>query len=228
MKYIGNSTFEDSTAARTQVFKELEKAILSGELAPGDSLVEMKLAAQMGVSRTPVREALLQLELERLVKHIPNRGAVVVGISEKDIEDIYTLRMRIEGLAARWAAEKITDEEIEDLRSIVELQEFYLQKGDAIQTWHLDSRFHEIVNTACRSGPLRHTLSSFHNYIQSARRISLEIPDRAAFSVSEHRKILEAISKRDMDLSEQAMITHISNARDKFLSSVRTQMNKSE
>ena len=106
MEYIGNSAFEDSTAARSQVYKELEKAILSGELAPGDSLVEMKLAAQMGVSRTPVREALLQLELENLVKHIPNRGAVVVGISEKDIEDIYTLRMRIEGLAVRWAAEK--------------------------------------------------------------------------------------------------------------------------
>ena len=98
---------------RIQVINTLEDAILNGSYKEGDSLNELRLSKSLGVSRTPVREALMQLELEGLVKNIPNKGAVVVGISEQDVEDIYEIRIRIEGLAARLCAEKITDEELE-------------------------------------------------------------------------------------------------------------------
>ena len=103
---------------RIQVFNTLEDAILNGSYKEGDSLNELRLSKSLGVSRTPVREALMQLELEGLVKNIPNKGAVVVGISEQDVEDIYEIRIRIEGLAARLCAEKITDEELEELEEL--------------------------------------------------------------------------------------------------------------
>ena len=107
---------QDNNSLRANVFKELEQAILNGNFAPGDSLIEQRLSAELGVSRTPVREALRQLELEGLVKTVPNKGAVVIGVSAKDILDIYSIRMKIEALAARWAATNITDEELDALR----------------------------------------------------------------------------------------------------------------
>ena len=113
---------------RIQVFNTLEDAILNGSYKEGDSLNELRLSKSLGVSRTPVREALMQLELEGLVKNIPNKGAVVVGVSEQDVEDIYEIRIRTEGLAARLCAEKITDEELEELEQCMALQEYYLKR----------------------------------------------------------------------------------------------------
>lgn len=202
---------------RAQVFHDLEEEILSGRLKPGDTLAEAKISAKLGVSRTPVREAVGQLESEGLVKSIPNRGAVVVGVSQRDIEDIYTIRTHIEGLAAKWTAEKIMDSELEELTNIVELQEFYLMKGDLVQIWRLDSRFHELIHEYCRSNPLRNTLSQFHHYIARARRTSIENHDRAEASVLEHRLVLQAIAARDQREAERRMVEHIKAAKQSFL-----------
>ena len=209
---------EDSYSLRAQVFSEIEKAILDGNLSPGDSLTEIKISNELGVSRTPVREAIRQLELEGLVKTIPNKGAVVVGISEKDIEDIYTIRMHIESLAAKWSAENITDEEIEEMRSVVDLQKFYVNRGDTLQVWHLDSRFHELIYDSCRSRPLRHTLSGFHHYISKAREMSFKTKGRAVLSVTEHEEILNAIVAHDGESAEKLAFTHIKNAKDNIMS----------
>ena len=111
-------SLQDNHSLRAKVFKEIEKAILDGIFSPGDNLIEQKLSNELGVSRTPVREALRQLELEGLVETIPNKGAVVIGVTQKDIDDIYTIRMHIEGLAAGWAATNITDEELQELKEI--------------------------------------------------------------------------------------------------------------
>ena len=205
------------SSLRAQVFKEIEQAILNGAFAPGDSLTELRLSAELGVSRTPVREALRQLELEGLVTTIPNKGAVVVGVSEKDIDDIYTIRSYIEGLAAKWAAGHITDDEIAALREIVELQEYYVSRGDTLQVWHLDGRFHELIYDCCRSRPLKHTLSSFHHYIQKARALSFKTAGRAKVAVQEHREILEAIAKRDSGAAEIKSAEHSKNAKNNFL-----------
>ncbi len=197
---------------RGKVFYQLQNDILNGKYQDGDSLVETRLSEEMGVSRTPIREALRQLELEGLVQSIPNKGALVTGISAKDIEDIYTIRMMIEGLAARWAAEKITYDELEELKESLELEEFYTLKNDAEHLLRQDTRFHEIIFKASKSNPLMHTLSTFHHYVQRARNASFESPLRAQEAFEEHRAILLAIMERDAEKAEKLIIEHVRNA----------------
>jgi len=196
-----------------KIFAQLQNDIINGKYKPGDSLIETKLAKEMGVSRTPVREAIVQLELEGLVQSMPNRGVVVTGVSEQDIEDIYTIRMLIEGLAARWAAEKITDEELEELKEAIEFEEFYTARNNTSHLLKLDSKFHEIIFKASKSKPLMHTLSNFHLYVQRARNISLESSGRAKEALAEHRAILQAIMERDAEKAERLTTEHIRNAR---------------
>lgn len=204
----------DDRSLRIRVFNAIENAILDGEYKDGDSLNELKLSKELGVSRTPVREALMQLELEGLVRNVPNKGAVVIGVTEQDIHDIYEIRIRIEGLAARLCAENITDDELRALEQIVDLQEFYLLKNDTEQIWKLDGDFHKIIYDASRSRPLRFTLSNFHNYIKKARDISVQTEGRAEKTVAEHRAILDAIKDHNGDLAERLTAEHISNAED--------------
>jgi DNA-binding GntR family transcriptional regulator len=205
-----------SASLRGRVFAQLRNQILSGIYKPGDSLIELRLSEELGVSRTPIREAIRQLELEGLVQAIPNKGAVVKGITEQDVEDIFTIRMRIEGLAARWAAEKITEEEIKELKEALEFEEFYTLKNDADQLMKFDSKFHEIIFRASKSSPLMHMLSTFHNYIQSARNNSFDTPGRPPKAFEEHKAIFEAISKKDADTAEKLTIEHIRNANNNY------------
>lgn len=219
MKTIEEGMASGSLSGR--VFKKLETAILEEYYKPGDPLVESKLSAELGVSRTPVREALCQLEQEGLVNTVPNKGTFVVGISREDIVDIYTIRITVEGLASKWAAEKITDEEIFRLHEIVELQEFYSTKGDIVQVWHLDKRFHEMLYNACRSRPLRIMLTSFHNYIQKARETSFMAVGRIRASVREHREIFEAVQNRDSEMAKKLTEIHIQNALNNVLENLK-------
>jgi len=198
---------------RATVLNDLEQAIINGEYKSGDSLSELMLSQKYGVSRTPVREALRQLELEGLVQLVPNKGATVIGVSEKDIDDIYAVRIRIEGLAARLCAENATEEELQALERLCDLQEFYLLKGKTEQLWQLDGEFHNTIFEASRNRPLRSMLSSFHSYISRARSNSMRSADRAAHSVDEHRAILSAITVHDGDRAEQLMTEHIIAAR---------------
>lgn len=208
----------DNSSLRIRVFNAIENAILNGEYKDGESLSELKISNELGVSRTPVREALMQLELEGLVRNIPNKGAVVVGISEKDIEDIYAIRISIEGLAAKLCTQKITDEELKALEKITDLQEFYLMKNDTEQLLKLDGDFHKIIYDSSRSRPLRFMLTNFHNYIRHARDISVQTQGRAEKTVAEHRAILEAIRSRDASLAEKLTAEHIINARENLQS----------
>ena len=150
---------------REVVFHTLRKAIIQGELQPGERLMEVSLANKLGVSRTPVREALRQLDLEGLVEIAPNRGAKVIGISRKDVEDIYHMRARLEGLAARKAAEQIKEEELAELEEVILLSEFHVKKPESKQMVRLDGRFHEIMYRASGSRMLEHVLTDFLNYV---------------------------------------------------------------
>lgn len=219
MKTIAIERGHERYSLSSKVFEVIEDAILSGKLQPGDNLIEMKLSKELGVSRTPVREAIKQLELEGLVKIEPHKGAVVLGVSRKDIEDIYTIRTLIEGLAARWAAEKITEEEIERLKESVDLLEFYISKDNKQRLQKFDSDFHEIIYEACKSKPLKHTLSTFHHYIKRARAASFETPGRAKKALEEHKGILQAIIERDGDKAERLTCQHIKNAAANLLKS---------
>lgn len=208
----------DNSSLRIRVFNAIENAILSGEYKDGESLSELKISNELSVSRTPVREALMQLELEGLVRNIPNKGAVVVGVTEKDIEDIYAIRISIEGLAAKLCTQKITDEELRALEKIADLQEFYLMKNDTEQLLKLDGDFHKIIYDSSRSRPLRFMLTNFHNYIRHARDISVQTQGRAEKTVAEHRAILEAIRSRDAALAEKLTAEHIINAKENLQS----------
>ncbi|MDY5845335.1 MAG: GntR family transcriptional regulator [Bariatricus sp.] len=199
----------DKHSLRGQVFEEIREDILKGKYKENEELREATLGKEMGVSRTPVREALRQLELEGLVHIIPNKGAYVTGITEKDVHDIYMTRSLLEGLCARWAAEHITREQIEELEEILLLAEYHIERDNTEQLSELDNKFHEVLYEACESRILSHILSDFHKYVQIARTKSVKKENRARKSLEEHREILEALRAGDPERAEKLANTHI-------------------
>ena len=199
---------------RGRVFQQIKEDILNGVYKENDELRENTIAKTLGVSRTPVREALRQLELEGLVKIIPNRGAFVTGITKEDVKDIYAIRSLLEGLCARWATEHITEKEIDELEEIILLSEFHLRKSKSEksqQVTELDGKFHEILYQASNSRILKHVLSDFHKYVRLARKASVTDPSRAEKSIEEHKRILEAIRSKDADRAEALANEHMMN-----------------
>ena len=202
---------------RGRVFRRLREDILSGVYKENDELREAGIGEELGVSRTTVREALRQLELEGLVTIIPNKGAYVTGISLKDVHDIYMIRSMLEGLCARWATRYITEEQIEELEEVILLSEFHLKRKSADkkgaekaqQVSELDGKFHKVLYHASNSRILEHVLSDFHKYVKMARTMSVEEESRAEKSIGEHRAILEAIKARDEELAERLANEHI-------------------
>ena len=202
----------NDVSLRNKVFKYIKAQIINGHYQPGESLVESKLADELGVSRTPIREAIRLLELEGLVETIPNKGAIVLGISDKDVEDIYAIRKLIEGLAARWAAERINAVDKKELQKTIDLMEFYAQKGDLDELADLDNKFHQIIYEASGSKILNLTLSNLHQYVQLARLESLRVPNRLKKTLSEHRAILDSFLSGDLEEAEKALTEHVQNA----------------
>ena len=194
-----------------QVFERLEAEILSGKYQRGEVVTELQLCAELGVSRTPVREALRRLSQEHLIEDSP-RGTVVLGVVRKDFEDMCAIRLRIEGLAVRGFIDNLTEDSLRQLREAVEFQEFYLNKSDPDHIKAMDSRFHELIYQNCGSAILCDTLSPLHKKVQKFRRLSIEQAGRAETSVREHRAIYEAIAAKDADLAERLMNEHIGNA----------------
>ena len=141
----GQIKVSDKYSLQGRVFNRLREDILSGKYKENDELREMTIGAELGVSRTPVREALRQLEFEGLVSIIPNKGAYVIGISKKDLKDIYEMRARLEGLCARWATKNATDENISKLEEISDLSEFHYVKKKFDKVLELDNEFHELL-----------------------------------------------------------------------------------
>ena len=199
---------------RGEVFHTIQENILNGVYAENEELRENTLAQELGVSRTPVREALRQLELEGLVKIIPNKGACVTGITKKDVKDIYAVRSMLEGLCARWATENISDKQIDALEEIILLSEFHVKRGKEGQTnqvAELDGKFHEVLYEASNSRILKHVLSDFHKYVRMARKSSVANPERAEKSIEEHKKILQAIKDKNADEAELMANEHMMN-----------------
>jgi DNA-binding GntR family transcriptional regulator len=160
---------EKSFSIADIVFEKIEDAILSGEFARGDVITELKLCGMLNVSRTPVREALTRLRQEGLVKE-SGKGAVVVGVNEDDLYDIYEVRMRIEGLAAAKCAEVITEEQLRALGETLELQEFYTAKNQPESIKKLDSEFHERIYSYCGSKTLEVLLCELHRKVKRYRK----------------------------------------------------------
>lgn len=195
-----------------RVFQKLRDDILQGNYKEHDELRENTIGKELGVSRTPVREALRQLELEGLVTIVPNKGAYVTGISVKDVKDIYMIRSSLEGLCARWAAENITPEQLDKLEEIILISEFHMKKeggGGAETISQLDGKFHAVLYEASNSRILSRVLLDFHKYVQQARKSSVVSEERARKSIREHKAILRAIKEKDPDTAEQLANEHI-------------------
>lgn len=200
-----------------QVTETLEAEILTGKLAAGASLTEQSLSVRLGVSRTPIRAALHTLAEEGLINLIPNKGAVVVGVTREDLIDIYRIRMRLEGLASALAAQRISPEDLATLRESVELAEFYISKNDAERLKELDTQFHAIIYRASGNRMLNKTLSELHRNITSYRKMSLAVPGRLERSVGEHREILAAIEERDAERADRLTSAHVEAALENML-----------
>ena len=195
-----------------QVFKNLRDRILNGFYKNGEELTEISVAQSLGVSRTPVREALKQLELEGLVELVPNKGAVVTGVTAKDVKDIYMMRSRLEGLCAGWAARNRTKEELEQLEEIVFLSEFHAKKEHLEQVYELDSRFHQLLYEASHSRMMAHSLSEYHQYVKMVRKKAVTERMRANKCNEEHHLILDAIREQDEERAEKLATMHIQNS----------------
>ena len=201
-----------------QVTSTLEAEILTGTLAAGTALTEQSLSVRLGVSRTPIRAALHTLAEEGLIDLVPNRGAVVVGVTREDLIDIYKIRMRLEGLASALAAERISPEDLATLRESVELAEFYISRNDAEHLKELDTQFHAIIYRASGNRLLNKTLSELHRNIISYRKMSLSVPGRLERSVGEHREILKAIEAGDAERADSLTCAHVEAALENMLS----------
>lgn len=202
----------DKYSLRGRVFNRLREDILSGKYEEHEELKEVAIGEELGVSRTPVREAFRQLELEGLIQIVPNKGAYVTGITAKDVKDIYMIRSSLEGMCARLATENITEEQLEELEENVYLASFHASKGHMEQMAELDNRFHHILYEACDSKMLQKLLQDFHQYVMRVRRKTLSTNERGMASNEEHRLIMEAIKAKNAAKAERLANLHMSNA----------------
>lgn len=206
---------------RELVFESLREAIILGHLRPGERLMEIQLAEQMGVSRTPVREAIRKLELEGLVVMVPRKGAYVAGLSIKDIADVFEIRKALEGLAAELAADRISDEEIENLERVLHRLADAADQKNFDTFIEVDTEFHAILFQAGRNERLSQIINNLREQIHRFRITSLSMPGRMTAAVEEHRKIVEAISQHDLDEAKRLAQEHIENAENTIMEIIR-------
>lgn len=200
-----------SISLANQVYEKLELNILSGVYKYGEIITENKLAEELGVSRTPIREALGRLAQDNLIAD-SSKGTVVLGITEKDINDIFCVKKRIEVMSITWACDNIDDEGLEKLKDILEQQEFYVTKHDASKIRLLDTDFHETLYDYSGSPIIKSILSPLHKKLLKFRQASLQYQSRMIESVDEHRAIYEALCEKDPKKVEECAKKHITNA----------------
>ena len=205
-----------TTSLADQVFEKLENDIIQGVYPRGEIITELRLAEELGVSRTPVREALRRLEQERLIEDC-GKGSLVLGITHENLVDIMDIRIRIEPLAAYYAAQNITEEGAKELAHIVDLQDFYFAKSDAEHLRREDDDFHDVICRLSGRSVINDTLIPLHRKTRKFRRISIDDTNRQVRYLEEHRKIYEAIVSGDADLAASLMAQHIEKAKKSML-----------
>lgn len=206
---------------RELVLDAIREAIINGTLKPRERLMEIQLAEELGVSRTPIREALRKLELEGFIVMVPRKGAYVADISFKDIADVFEIRAALEGLAAGLAAERITDEELEEMERMVAEKAEAIANHDMDKLVKVDTLFHEAIYKASRNQRLTSIISNLREQIQRYRTTSLAYPGRMQRSLEEHRSIVEAIQSRDPQIAQQVAREHIENAENSMIEAIK-------
>ena len=203
-----------------QIYEQLENDIIIGVYPRGEILTEMKLVEQLGVSRTPIREALRRLEQERLIKDT-GKGTVVLGITQEDLMDIMNIRQRVEGLAAYYATKNMTPDGLEKLRQLNDLQDFYYTRKDAERQSQMDDLFHDAIYEMSQRTIIRDTLQPLHRKTMRYRKISLEDPARLGMSIQEHKDIFNAMAAGNAELAEELTVQHILHAKNNMMARLK-------
>ena len=218
MKELGKIEIEHYKPLREIVFETLRSAILEGGLKPGERVMEVQLAEKLGVSRTPVREAIRKLELEGLLVMLPRKGAYVADVSIKDVLNVLEVRASLEGLAASLAAERITEEEIENLKKNAEEFEKMSKENDRDGMILKDTEFHSVLLNASRNDKLLNIVEGLSDQVQRYRVVYFTEYTDAKNIMLEHRAIIEAISERDGEKADRLAQEHIENIGNYLLS----------
>lgn len=216
-----NKTLEEYPSKSKRVYEILLENIIKGRLLPGEKLVERDLAKKLGVSKTPVREALSKLEREGLIEGASYHSFSVAQISHKDIIEIYDIREIIDGLAARAATGKIKEKQVKQLHSIIRSFESYLKKNDLESYSSLDIKFHNLLGLISENRRLCEIMQRLRNQTRVLMTTSVTLPGRAEASLAEHRKIVDAVASQDTDFAEKFAREHIRNVRKGVLGSLK-------
>ena len=197
---------------RELVCEHIREAIINGTFAPGERLMEIQMADEMGVSRTPVREAIRKLEMEGFVVMIPRRGTYVSNMSIKDINDVYEIRISLDTLAAGLAAERISDEELEELQCLLVKVGNAIEENDMAKVVEADIEFHDVLYKASRNERLRNIINNLREQITVIRGVSMRYPGRLKDTQEEHRRLVECIAARNVEKSQEMARIHLENA----------------
>ena len=205
-----------STSLADQVFEKLENDIIQGVYKRAELLTELKLVEQLGVSRTPIREALRRLEQERLIEDT-GKGSRVLGITMEELEDIMNIRQRIEGLAAYYATVNLTEDGLKELSHIVDLQEFYFSKQDKEHLRQVDDAFHDMICSLSKRSVISDTLTPLMRKTRRYRRVAIDNWERTTRTMNEHKQIFQAIASGDAKLAEELTTQHIIHAKEHMI-----------
>ena len=215
-------TMNEYLPLRDVVFNTLRQAILKGELKPGERLMEIQLANKLGVSRTPIREAIRKLELEGLVLMIPRKGAEVAEITEKSLRDVLEVRKALEELAVQLACDKITEEEILQLKRTAKEFEEALKADDVTKFAQADVKFHDVIYKATDNLRLIQLLNNLQEQMYRYRVEYLKRRDFHQKLLQEHQIIIEMIEKRDKAGASERISRHIDNQVEAVIDTIRT------
>ncbi len=194
---------------------KLQRDILTGKYRPGQKLTESALCKEYGVSRTPIREALRQLEDDGLVENILNRGCFVIGLSNAEYEDLFDLRRAYEIQAVKWAIQRITDEEMDKLEETFEFMEFYTMRGDLDKMLVINAGFHQVIYEAAHNRMLQKTLTSYQTFLKYQGQNSVYGENYLSTVLEEHRAIFKAFTDKDVRAGAEAMERHINRAKER-------------
>lgn len=211
MKELELIDTDESMPLREVVFYTLRRAILVGDLKPGEHLMEVRLSELLGVSRTPIREAIRKLELEGLVVMRPRKGAQVAKITEKDLRDVLEVRLVLERMAVNLACQKISKEEIQELKKQLHNFDRAIAKNDITMIAQYDVKFHEIIYYATGNRRLIQILNNLSEQMYRYRLEYLKDKSKRRKLNEEHIEIVEAIENGEVERAEHAMISHIVN-----------------
>ena len=205
---------------REVVCETLRDAIRKGVLKPGERLMEIQLAEELGVSRTPVREAIRKLELEGYVIMMPRRGTYVANLSIRDVNEVFEIRTSLDSLASGLAAERITDDELERLQRLLVIIGGYVEANDMDKIVETDTEFHDLLYQASRNTRLVGIIFNLREQLTRFRTTSMSFPGRLKATLEEHRRIVEAIAQGDVKEAQQAAEDHMEKSEQTLLASM--------